>query len=422
MFKFIHCADLHLDSPLRGLAEKQDAPVDDIRSATRRALENLVDLAAVEKVDFVLIAGDIYDGDWQDYSTGLFFNRQMNRLNEHGIPVFLIRGNHDAASVITRSLVLPENVKEFSVTEPETITLDDIQVAIHGQGYSRRDIRENLSARYPDPVPGYFNIGLLHTALEGQEGHAPYAPAHLDELVQKGYDYWALGHIHKRQIVHEKPYIVYPGNIQGRHIKETGEKGCSLVTVDGDIVTIEHRNLDVFRFYECHVDISGIETIDHVSVAIKESIQQYVDDYYGMPLALRVILTGVTPLHWELLHEEERYFHEVVNAASMVSHQVWIEKVRIKTAAPKDDIILARQGDALSNLLHHERIMEDDEFLQEILVDLQQIQRRLDARLATPYTKLEEATVIHSAADLEPLVKEAQDLLFGQLLKEGKEK
>ena len=178
----------------------------------------------------------------------------------------------------------------------------------------------------------------------------------------------------------------------------------------------------MFRFYECHVDISGIETIDHVSVAIKESIQQYVDDNYGMPLALRVILTGVTPLHWELLHEEERYFHEVVNAASMVSHQVWIEKVRIKTAAPKDDIILARQGDALSNLLHHERIMEDDEFLQEILVDLQQIQRRLDARLATPYTKLEEATVIHSAADLEPLVKEAQDLLFGQLLKEGKEK
>lgn len=419
MFKFIHSADLHLDSPLRGLAEKPDAPVEEIRSATRRALENLVNLAITEEVNFVLIAGDIYDGDWQDYSTGLFFNKQMNRLKEHGIPVFLIRGNHDAASVITHRLVLPENVVEFSVTEPETKTLDDIRVAIHGQGYSRRDVRENLSARYPEPIPGYFNIGLLHTALEGQDGHAPYAPAHPDELVQKGYDYWALGHIHKRQIVHEKPYIVYPGNIQGRHIKEPGEKGCSLITVSGADITIEHRNLDVLRFYECHVDITGIDTEEDVSVAVKDQLFQIVDYNPGIPLAIRVVLAGATPLHRDLLNEEERYFHEVINAANMVSNQIWIEKVKFRTEAPEDQTFFAHQSDALSQLLNPERIMADEEFLHELLTEIRQLQKRLDAKLTAPYTKQEEATVIETVDDLEPILKEARDLLFGQLVKGG---
>lgn len=131
MFKFIHCADLHLDSPLRGLTEKPDAPVEEIRQASRRALGNLVNLALEENVQFVLIAGDVYDGDWQDYSTGLFFNAQMNRLKEKNIPVYFIRGNHDAASVITHRLVLPDNVFEFSVDQPETRLIEGLQV-----GYS----------------------------------------------------------------------------------------------------------------------------------------------------------------------------------------------------------------------------------------------------------------------------------------------
>ena len=174
---FIHAADLHLDSPLRGLDRYDGAPVEEIRGATRRAVENLVDLAIAQSVDFLLIAGDIYDGDWRDYNTGLFFLAQMSRLRESGVQVFFIRGNHDAASQITRRLALPDHVRKFSTRKAHTITLDDLGVAIHGQGFSNRAVDEDLSQEYPAPVPGMLNIGLLHTSATGREGHDTYAPA-----------------------------------------------------------------------------------------------------------------------------------------------------------------------------------------------------------------------------------------------------
>ena len=113
MFKFIHAADIHLDSPLRGLDKYEGAPVESIRGATRRAFANLVSLSISEHVDFVILAGDIYDGDWKDYNTGLFFVKELSRLEEAGIPVVLLYGNHDAQSRITKSLTLPENTRPY---------------------------------------------------------------------------------------------------------------------------------------------------------------------------------------------------------------------------------------------------------------------------------------------------------------------
>src|SRR5690606_17304764 len=176
-------------------------------------------------------------------------------------------------------------------------------------------------------------------------------PARVEELVQKGYDYWALGHIHKRQLIHEKPYIIYPGNIQGRHIKETGEKGCTLVTVNGDNITLEHKNLDVLRFYECHIDLTDIETEEDLSVIVKEQIGRLVEENPNIPLAVRVVLDGSTPLHPEILNDEERFFHEVLNAANMISNQIWIEKVKFLTRVPKEQTATIRKSDALSKLL-----------------------------------------------------------------------
>lgn len=155
MFRFIHAADVHLDSPLRGLEKYDGAPVDEIRSATRRALEQLVLLAIDEQVAFVLIAGDIYDGDWPDYNTGLFFNSQMTRLKEAGIRVFLILGNHDAANTMTRSLTLPDNVVKFPHDAAATEVLEDVGVAIHGQSFATRKVTEDLSQSYPDKVTGH---------------------------------------------------------------------------------------------------------------------------------------------------------------------------------------------------------------------------------------------------------------------------
>lgn len=415
MFRFIHCADLHLDSPLRGIAAREDLPTEEIRLAARKALENLVELCISEAVDFVVIAGDVYDGDWQDYSTGLFFNKCMNRLMEHGIPVYLIRGNHDAQSQITKRLKLPENVYEFPVQKPGTVKIDKLQVAIHGQGYKEREVWDNLAIHYPEPVPGYFNIGLLHTSLEGQEGHERYAPTRIDELVQKGYDYWALGHIHKRQIIKEDPYIIFPGNIQGRHIRETGNKGCTLVTVNGNDISVEHRNLDVLRWYLCKVDLTNIETDFDFAGKIEEEFTKVMEDNPGYPLAVRVELSGRTPFHNELIQNRERFINEIINAANMVGGQIWIEKVQFHTSWDTEMIDTSKRKDAISTFFNHSIVENlDDDFKMELLQDFKSIQNRMGA-----YTKREEATRIESVEELDEVLKEAQDLLLTMLIKGG---
>ena len=224
MFKFIHAADIHLDSPLRGLEQYEGAPVQEIRDAARRALANLVDLAIEQKVAFVLIAGDIYDGDWRDYNTGLYFVDQIRRLREANIRLYLISGNHDAANRMTRTLRMPENVTFFSADAPETALIPELDVAIHGQSFATAAVYEDLSEGYPAAKSGCINIGMLHTCASGREGHDRYAPCSIEGLKAKGYDYWALGHVHIREILSEKPLIAFSGNMQGRHVRETGAK------------------------------------------------------------------------------------------------------------------------------------------------------------------------------------------------------
>jgi len=145
LFRFIHAADIHLDSALQGLERYEGAPVDEIRSATRRAVDNLVELAIDEEVDFVLMAGDLYDGDWKDYNTGLYFSERMGRLREANVRVFMIAGNHDAASQITKHLRLPDNVTVFSTRSPERVLVEELSVAIHGQGFINRAVTDDLS-------------------------------------------------------------------------------------------------------------------------------------------------------------------------------------------------------------------------------------------------------------------------------------
>jgi DNA repair exonuclease SbcCD nuclease subunit len=274
--KFIHAADIHLDSPLIGLQFYEGAPVEEIRGATRRAIQNLVELAAAEKVDFILIAGDLYDGDWKDYNTGLFLSAQMARLREEGIPVFIIAGNHDAASQITKHLRMPENVTQLSVKNPETVIIEEMGLAIHGQGYPARAVTEDMTGCYPLASAHHFNIGLLHTSLDGREGHESYAPTNVNSLLSKGYEYWALGHVHAREIVHQYPWVVFPGNIQGRHIREVGPKGCTLVTAeDGRVVNVEHRDLDIMRWAVTVVDagkaVRGDDVLEVASTALSRT-------------------------------------------------------------------------------------------------------------------------------------------------------
>jgi len=348
VFRFLHAADTHIDSPLDGLEAYEGAPVEALRGATRRAFENLVALALDEQVAFVLLAGDVYDGDWKDFSTGLFFTRQMARLDAAGIPVHLIYGNHDAASVLTRRLSLPPNVRVHSTRAAETKEVPGVPAVVHGRGFPNRAVPENLVPEYPPPVAGRFNVGLLHTSLSGAPGHDTYAPCALRDLVQKGYDYWALGHVHQPQVLAEQPWVVFAGNTQGRHIRETGPRGCRLVTVDDslDVVSAEHRALDVVRWSAVTVDLAGVDHEPAVLAQVGDALRHASRETDGRLLAARITLTGATPLHDRLRRDLPRLRAECIAQAQLAGGDgVWIEEVEVATAPVVDPEALAQRDD-----------------------------------------------------------------------------
>jgi len=354
MFRFLHAADTHIDSPLDGLEAYDGAPVEALRGATRRAFENLVALALDEQVDFVLLAGDVYDGDWKDFSTGLFFSRQMARLNDAGIPVYLIAGNHDAASVLTRRLSLPPNVHNFSTRAAETKEVPGVPAVVHGRGFPNRAVPENLVPDYPPPVAGRFNVGLLHTSLTGVPGHDTYAPCALRDLAQKGYDYWALGHVHQPQVLAERPWVVFAGNTQGRHVRETGPRGCRLVTVDDslEVVAAEHRALDVVRWEVVGADLAGTDRESAALARVGDALRQASRAADGRLVAARIVLTGATPLHDHLRRDLPRLRAEcVAQAQQAVGEGLWVEEVVLATVPVTDPATLAERDELTRTVL-----------------------------------------------------------------------
>ena len=353
MIRFIHAADPHLDSPLQGLEAHEGAPVEVLRGATRRAFENLVNLAIEESVDFVVIAGDLYDGDWKDYSTGLFFRAQMVRLQSKGTPVYLIAGNHDAASVITKKLSLPENVHVFSTRTTESLEVAGHPITIHGRGFPNRAVPENLAIEYPMAVPGRFNLGLLHTSLTGRPGHDTYAPCSVAELREKGYGYWALGHIHQPEVINKDPWIVFAGNCQGRHIKETGQRGCRLVTVSDSLQVegVEWRSLDVVRWEEINVDLSGVETETDATRLVGDAMGKAVTAAEGRLVAVRIVLSGTTQLHGSLHRNDEHWNAQFqASAQDLGAEAIWIERITVSTS-PVYDIAQLAERDALTKIV-----------------------------------------------------------------------
>ena len=414
MIKFIHTSDIHLDSPLRGLEYYEGAPVDSIRGATRQAFKNLVELAISEKVDFILIAGDLYDGDWKDYNTGLFFASQMSKLREAGIRVFIVSGNHDAASQISRRLRMPENVKVFSAKKPETFTIDDLDIAIHGQSFARQAITEDISAAYPDAITGHFNIGILHTSAAGREGHEPYAPCSVEGLLSKGYDYWALGHVHKREILHENPWIIFSGCIQGRHIREIGEKGCTLVSIDdGRITEVEHKEIDVLRWSIGSVDVSEAESAGDVVDLVSAVLEEEAGKSDGRPLALRLIIAGNSKAHAGLIANPEQCINDIREVATDISTgDIWIEKVKIKTAAQIDIEEMRNRDDAIGELLRSiDNLSIDRESLSGMIDEFSDLKRKLPVELRQG----EDSINLDDPEQLEEIIADVKQILFARL-------
>lgn len=367
---------------MRGLERYDGAPLDKMRAATRQALEGLVELCLAEGVDLLLLAGDVFDGDWKDYATGLFFARQMSLLRQGGVRVVSIRGNHDAASQIQKHLVLPENVRELATRRPETVLFDDLGVAVHGQGFAKRAVTDDLAAGYPERVEGMVNIGLLHTCLTGRVGHERYAPTRLETLVDRGYDYWALGHVHSREVLRERPWVAFSGNLQGRHARETGPKGAFVVSVvDGRVTTVEPRVLDVVRWCALEVDVSdaagGYDATDRVVLALQSEVQR-ADE---RPLAARITLVGSSPAHDAFVSDPERWIAAVRAAASDVG-DLWVEKVELRTTRSVELAQLASGDDALGQVARRLLVLREDPIArEELMAELADFTRKLPAEV-----------------------------------------
>jgi exonuclease SbcD len=417
--RFIHASDLHIDSPLRGLDRYDGAPVDRLRSATRSALERLVDRALTERVDFLLLAGDIYDRDWQDFHTGLFFRGQMVRLERAGIRCFIVQGNHDAQGVISRQLTLPSNVTVFSSRAAQTIRLDDLSVAIHGRSFPEREVNEDLVPSYPPPVPGFFNIGLLHTSLTGRAGHDTYAPTDLPTLVAKGYDYWALGHVHAREVLNERPRIVFCGNLQGRHAKETGAKGCELVTVEAGRVEAEFIALDVVRWSQLSVPLDGVDRLESLNEAFARALEPVLAGTTDRLHAVRVTLTGSTELH-RLEAAQPGTLAAAMHAAAqdIGTAEIWIEQVRLDLSTPLDRARAAQRQDAVGELVRLVDTIagDDQELMRRAQVELGDLLGAMPAEVTAG-----DVPRLDDPAELRSLLMDAEATVLARLSASGEE-
>lgn len=327
MVKLLHTADLHLDSPLRTLALRNSDLAQRIDNATRTALARIVDIAIEEQVAALLIAGDLYDGNQRSMKTAAFLIAQFQRLQARGIQVFLIRGNHDAESRITKEIGWPDNVHRFDGHGGHQM-LGDTDIAIHGVSFADPHAPDSLVGKYRR-VEGAVNIALLHTSLAGAAGHDPYAPCDVADLVAAGFDYWALGHIHARTVHHEDPFIVMPGMPQGRDIGEDGPKSATLIHVEDGRIRVEERATADILFQRVDCDLTGTRDMDDVHTAVRLALDGLAG---GVPAVVRVRLIGETDLGWQIRRDLD-LIREVAEQSAR-DLDLWIDKIIADVAAP----------------------------------------------------------------------------------------
>lgn len=383
-FRFLHAADLHLDSPFRGLTNLPPAIRDYIRESTFMALQNLVHVAKTEQIDFIVISGDIYDLSDRSLRAQLRFQQAMISLSEAGIHVYLIHGNHDSEDGSRAKLNWPLSVHVFGSDEVGTVahvSSDGLMLAmISGISYGRASVTDNLVPRFPTPTPGVYSIALLHTNVDGDASHDNYAPCTKQQLIQAGYQYWALGHIHSRSVLHQHldtSFIVYPGNIQGRSVKETGAKGCYLVDVNGTGETkLSFQCTEAVRWERRSLCIDQLQDEQDLKDMLDQFIIELQRELPGIPAVVRLTLTGRGPLHrmlqqgtqlTELIHELREEQSRLAADSERTVNFIWIESCRVETGAEIPFDQLLEQESFIGDMLRlSEALLNDESALRQL--------------------------------------------------------
>jgi DNA repair exonuclease SbcCD nuclease subunit len=313
---------------------------------------------------------------------------------------------------MTKMLRLPESVHLLGASEPVTLILDNLGVAIHGQSFMSQAVYSDLSEKYPDGLPGLFNIGMLHTCANGRQGHDPYAPCTIQGLSIKGYDYWALGHIHKRETLSEDPLIIFPGNLQGRHIGETGPKGCMLVTVDEKGTSSpEFRPLDIVRWEQCEVDLSGTASESALFERVLDNLTR-ICSTTELPLIVRLRLGGECQAHEHISSDMEWITNEIRSESiTLGGGRIWIEKIILETAPPANAHALAATGPVAELLDLIGGLTSDPEYLQRAGDSL----RELWTKLPKEVKDSEEAVSPEDSNGLSKLIGEVPAMLLRRL-------
>ncbi len=374
-FKFIHAADLHIESPYKGVSRLNDALGKSLVEHGIQAYEKLIEKALDEAVDFLLIAGDSFDSDSGSLSAQYRFVRGLERLQKASISVYIICGNHDPLNSWSSHLELPDNVFRFDAEKVQHCSFKKNGKAIaeiYGVSFGEKEEFDNRAQEFKRNDNAPFAIGMLHGTIAGNEVHTPYCPFDLDTLRASKMDYWALGHIHKREVLHEQhPMVVYPGNIQGRHFNETGVKGCSVVKVDSGKIT-DHSFIplsDIVYEYKA-LDVSGAESFADFMLKL-EALKSNLDT--DRSYLLRLKLTGKTNLHssFSNLSEMQSLLDELNNENNYRQRFVFIDKC-INDTLPEIDLEVRKaSSDFIGDLIQRfESYEEDQSRLQQLKDEL----------------------------------------------------
>ena len=342
-FNFVHAADLHLDSPFLGLQEVDQHVLTELREATFRTFDRIVDLCLERGADFLLVAGDIYDSRDRSLRAQLRFRDGLKRLTDAGISSFVVHGNHDPLDSWAATLEWPERAHLFGgkrVTGVPVVRNGETIAYVHGISYPTQEVRRNLAKEFRRTDDGSFAIGLLHCNVGEDTGHEPYAQCSLEDLTRAGMDYWALGHVHNPRIIsQEKPMAVYPGNPQGRHPRELGARGCYVVNVDDEgRPTAEFVPVDTIRWFWESVPIGELGSDEALVRVVEGACQRVREQADRRPAVGRITVIGHGPVHRSLMRPGfvEELLQRVRETEGSEDPFVWIERIDVATRPPVD--------------------------------------------------------------------------------------